>query len=852
MALALSLLVGGLPALDLATFSATSSYFVNPQTMRGFGEPEIDADYADSADRHGSGLSHRRFRNRVVSFSLVIRATTGVDAREAARNAIADVIDQARRYQTGADLGTTDAEGDVVLKYCPPNGTAAVYARVIDGSLVSGDGYSSVMAQGSVAGQAFDPDVPVTLILEPFWRPERDWYLRNCLINGGFEAGYMGSTPYSWTPSTTGTMGATYGQSLSFARSGAASHYMQIASSTTAGTITLAQTITLSDVGLSAGQTVLVTAWAYIYSVGGTGRAYLTVNDGDAHDSITTTTGRWVQLSTVVDLKSGATSVTVMLVAQAQNIGDTILIYWDEVQVQPHVDTLLSGGGFTHDTDADGVADGWGYSKSGTMTDTKSLSTTAKYDENAQQIAVSASSTTGAIELFQTVTAATYTLRPDDAVTFGVWLNLVAVTGAVAASVRLDFLDANSRTLSVATDASPVTAASAGWIWHSVAAALPIGTATIKCSVAISLVSGATFTLRIDWATLYRGYSDQSSRRFWPYTDRSEVLIPFWTDSARLTSDPSATDGKRISLDHARLPGNVPGPAQLVIGVSDEVPNPLIVGYKRGAPGSAQPLLTWVGAESTTSVGSGVAAETADAAAIGDNARIWTPGGTTEQFLTLWTGADTPPGRYLVVLRTKLSDQTHYSRYSFRAAARLNNTQTATGSWAPILHAAPPWVNTSGTPGYELWPIGVIPLPLRSRLPAYVNATRLEVWGRASATGGTVSLDGVYLIPLDGYYAGQKSYYFTDTPASQAFRYTALIDSITPLPGGLMAYTNGTFPTRLPVTFDDQPDAEEEPIYLGDAGKLVVLHSGATHDKADTMLAAVLYRPWWSTAGVVS
>lgn len=851
----LQILRDGLVLLDL-TGHPTTPYAIARDSASGFGEAEIDAEYADLADRHGSRLASRRYRNRVVNFTLGIMVSSGgTDAREAARNAVADAIDAARRYELGDPAGTTAAEGEVVLKYRPKWAADARYARILDGQI----GSSDRPGLGSASGVASDLYVPVTLILEPFWRPERDLYLRNCMVNGGFEAGFASDVPHGWSYTASGVTGAK-GSSSSFVRSGSASAKLEITAAAGAGTAHFSQTVTLANVGLIAGQTVLVSAWVYLYSRAASAQARLTVDDGEPHSDTVTTTGSWQRLDVVIDIKTGATSFDVAIFAESLASGGTILTFWDEIQVQPHADNLLLGGGFTHDANSDGVADYWTFpgSDAGITALAPSLETTGaiKYGATAQQLGITASTGAGTTSLHQDVTLSggtpNHNLKAGEAITFGAWLAPIASAGQFSAFLHVQFLDANGRAVTALQSSNLTLTPVETWQWLSATGAVPAGAITARCRIVLSAAaSGATGSIRANWATTYRGHSDQSDRRWWPWTDKDEALLPVWSDGAWLTSDPAATDGKQIGIAHAGLPGNVPGPCRIVVGVSDEISDPLIVALKRGTVGAPYVAVNYSNISNQVYVSGEMGANTADADAITGNYRLWTPTNTTEKLLFIIDGALTPPGRYQIVLRVKLTDQTHYGRYSFRASNQAS--ATGPGTWSPIAHTAPPWLNTSGTPGYELWPAGIIPMPLRSRLPSFINASRFGVWGRVSdPTTTSIRIDGAYFLPLDGYFKGEPSYYFAIDNISQNNRYTTLIDSITPLPGGLTAYTNGTFPPYLPAALDDQPDAEEEPIYLGESGKLVVIHSGAAHVKTRTMLAAILARPWWTTGGATT
>lgn len=844
--LTLKALIGGMQALDLN--DPTATYALIPGSLDGFGEPEIEAAYSDSRDRQGSTLTHRRFRNRVLKFSLAIFASSGTDGREVARNAVAAVIDKARRYATRSPetVGTTATANEVVIKMRPPDGTAAVYARLIDGGVGSPVNPYDLGSE-TADGRAIEWELPVVFILAPFWTTERPVRVQNLLLNGGFEAGYAGgtpTTPYGWSYSTTGSVTPASAEAGIYTADGAKSWRVAITASTGAGTTNVYQDFAINTLGLAVGHTIRAMASVYVRAVAGTARAviYIDILNGagatiQSANATTTTTGQRVSLQAVADLPTGAATIRVYLRAEALASGDTIDAYFDNALFDDHNlgPQMLLNGSFEADADADGVSDSWTSTSAGSAA-TVTRPATAKYGLRGQSAALGSGTT--AHTFSQVATLANFNVKAGDTLTLAAWAH-VTRTGAASAWLRLWLTDGTnvlSETLSTPTTVAAYTAL-------SVSAAVPPGATQATAWLYTDNAGGATITTIWDWAVLYAGHHDPAGGRFWPSSE--------WIESGRLTSDPTATDGRQIVAAHDGFRGNVPAPCQILIGCYGEIPDPLVVGYKRGDNAFAP----WAGAEATASVGSGVAAETADADAIGGNSRVWTPGGTTEQFLALWAGTDTPPGRYLVLVRAKLSDQTQYARYAFRAAARLLDTATTAGSWDLVLHPAPPWINTSGTPGYEVWSAGVIPFPLIDRLPAYVNASRFEIWGIASATGGTVRLDGVWFVPLDGYACVQPSYYARqNAPAANttANRYTVLLDTITPLPGGLVSNTNGATALALPSSFSDRPDTEEDPIFLGQSGKLIVIQSGATHVKTDLPQMAVLYQPCWTTAGVVS
>lgn len=826
MPLTLSLLESGLEVLDFTDTAA--GYGVMEASLTGFGEPEIEATYGDNALRHGADLSHRRFENRVVEFRLRIKknSATAIQDRETARNAVANVLDKARRYALRETLGTTVTAGEILLKYKKDGATSPVYARVLGGALGASPFEHS--AAGALHGtEAIDFDIPVSLVLEPFWRPERDLYFRNCLLNGGMEAGFSSGVPYGWVASNDGAHTVSRASSTSFVRSGATSALQQITASTGAGASQLQQNVTLSNVGLSAGQTIAVSAQGFVFArTGGAAirlraifrdAALVTLLDVQTAD--VTTTGSWQQLSLVSDIPTNCATVQVLLVVRTAASGETITSFWDEVQAQPHVYNLLLTGGFESDQDANGTADNWTFAKDASLTATATIDTSSvKYGTKSQRLESTAG--TGAMEVNQSVTLASFGVRAGDTLTAAAW-HLASGSGVFSSEVQIRFLD-SSREIS-RSSSTALTANAAAFEYLSVSAAVPVGavSATVRL---ITTVTSGTKIVRWDWATLYAGDHDGSGGRFWPH-------LAEWTDANRLTDNPVATDGKQITLRHSGFRGNVPAPCQVLIGLNDQSPQPLVVGYKRNDP-------TWRAyLDEPDSIAAGFAT-VADDGAIGGNVRRWTPPSTAITFLMSWVVSNQPPGRYLVAARVKTAD---VDNFRFLAAARLAATNANAGTWTKRT-GKPPWAANNE---FVVWPIGVLELPPVNRLPSYVNSFRVELWGRAVATGTTVDIDALWLVPVDGYteaYRGPNSTVLLN-------QVTALVDSITPLPGTLLTDSAGGVAYTLPqfTSAFDRLVEHATPIFLGTEGRLLILHEAATWGGDSPINVGLYYRPQFTT-----
>lgn len=863
----MQILISGLVALDLS--DPDGEYFVHSRSVRGFGEPEIDASYAEALQRHGSQLTYRRFQNRVVSFDLLIKADTGgVSAREAARNTLADVLDQARRYSLGEIPGVTTAEGEVVLKYRPSNGQDISYARVLDGLLGSSEFSHSGGAIGTLNDRAIDARIPVQLVLEPFWREERPVYLTNLLHNASFEAtdGIDDNDPVAWAWQSIGSLSnAASDLSESLVRSERKSWRLSAfvgdpfilgtsvlgsddrlaTTAGGAGASQIYQVRRIADIGCLPGETIRVATRVYLTEALESGQAVLRLevidSSGGVLQTITDTTtevGEWLTLQTITDLHQDAFHLRITERAEVVTTG-AVTAYFDDVLLDNHNHghQLLLGGGFDVDSDGDGLADGW--SSIGDATATFSRPTSFRDDSSCQQI-VTAGSGQVILEQMTALADVDPPLAVGEAVTLGVWCNITEATGDASAHIALRFLDAFDTVLTqIEPDAFKT---SVGSEWLSLSAAVPRNTHRIQTWLIVGPSNGS-ITVQLDDATLYRGHSDQSAGRFWP--------TPEWVGSRELTSDPAATDGRQITLTYADLRGNVPSPCQILVGVDDETPNPLIIGHKPGDPG----FVPWSDSSAATIIATTeITADVADGQAVGGMAHRWTPATTAETPLLLWDGSDTPPGRYLIALRVKPSPAGAVADggiFSFRAAVRVAETLSTAGTWNLILFGQPAWVQTTDT--FDIWTLGPLPLPLLSRLPSYVNAVRFEIWGRCAdrSLNPSILIDGVWFIPMDGgYFESQKSFYaepVSDPGVDNLYQVVA--DSLTPVPGGLYSLTNGAVVRRLPSTITDRPKTNEEQIYLTDRGKLSILVAGAGHNRDIGLTATVIYQPLWATAG---
>ena len=834
MANELKLILSGAVEIDLLA----SPYNVGESTLLALAEPNVAALYAEPSTGHGSILTDRRFENRTVNFTLKITRTgsTAMDDVQADRNAVANILDKARQYALREVVGTRVTDGEVMLKYKRAGGTAANYARVLGGAIGSNPReHSAFTAYNSAANKAVDFDVPVTLVLEPFWSTERPVFLRNYLLNGGFEPGVSSGVPYGWTAATDAGITVSRAESTSFVRSGSKSFLQDITASTGAGSCHITQTMTLADVGLLVGQTIRAAAKVYVYArtshANTRAKLSMVIKDGGGatlysdNSSAVTTTGSWQTVELITDIPTGATTAEIRLVTEAGAASETITTFWDEAILERHVDNLLLTGNFAQDVDSSGVADNW-TSVVATVTATPTIDATAKYDAKSQRVELSGSS--GTQYFWQQVGIAGETVRTDELLTLGCWVLLSS--GTVSAKLQLLWLDTNSRV--VRTDESSAATAQGSWTWLSAAGACPRGATTVEVRLHSTFTAGSNSIVRWDWATLYRGYHDGSDGRLWPPPAE-------WIDSCRLLMDPSSTGGKQISVIHTGFRGNVPGPVRLHVGGNSAPSDPIIVGYKRGDP----VFTTDVDSSSATDLTSPSEFTTVvDAAFIGGSKRRWTPTSTTNKALLEWAIEDTAPGRYLVMIRAAASV---VARFRFQVAARVSiETVVTAGPWTQ-LRGAESWVGTSG----EFWPLGTLNLPPLDRLPTYVNANKLQLWGRCTDTSGspTCDIDAVFLVPVDGYYQGKRG---PNSPAyTTSVLYSTVADSLTPVPGGLVGIAN-VDAIHQQSSIVDILVAQEEPIYVGETGRFVVLHSPGSAAITATAEVGLWYRPWWTTAGV--
>ena len=833
MANELKLILSGAVEIDLLA----APYSVGESSLLALAEPNVAALYAEPSTGHGSILTDRRFENRTVNFTLKITRTgsTAMDDVQADRNAVAAVLDKARQYALREVVGTRVSDGEVVLKYKRAGGTAANYARVLGGAIGSNPREHSAFTEyKSASTTATDFDVPVTLVLEPFWSTERPVFLRNYLLNGGFEPGVSSGIPYGWTGSTDAGITVSRAESTSFVKSGAKSFLQDITAATGAGAADIRQTVTLADVGLAAGQTIRAAAKVYVYArtshANTRAKLSLVIKDGASatlfsdNSTAVTTTGSWQSVELITDIPTGATTAEIRLVTEAGAASETITTFWDEVILERHVDNLLLTGNFAQDVDSSGVADNWTQTVA-TVTATPTLDATAKYDAKSQRVELSGSS--GTHYFYQSVTLSTHRVRVGELLTLGCWVLLSG--GTVSAKLQLRWLDASSRV--IRTDESSATTAQGNWTWLSAAGAMPRGATIARVHLHSTFTAGANSIVRWDWATLYRGYHDGSDGRLWPYPTE-------WVDSCRLLMDPASTGGKQISLIHTGFRGNVPGPVRLHVGGSNDPSNPLIVGYKRGDP-VFTPYTDSSAATDQTSPSEFTTV--VDAAFIGGSKRRWTPTNTTNKLLLEWTFADTAPGAYQIVIRAAASV---VARFRFQVAARVYSGLIPTaGTWTQP-RGAESWVGT----GAEYWPLGKLNLPPIDRLPDYVNDVKVQLWGRCTDVSGapTCDIDGLFLVPTDGYYQGKRG---PNSPAYVSLNlHTTVIDSLTPVPGGLTGSAAiGSLHRQADIL--DILIAQEEPIFVGDTGRIVALHyAGASITR--TAEVGLYYRPQWTTAGV--
>lgn len=851
--LCLQLYESGALALDLAAVGGV--YGVEEGSMIGFGEAELETVYADSIQKSGADLTHRRHKNRVVDFRLnvsEVSVTDAVDARENAKNLVGALIEKARQYALRDRLGTTVEEHEIVLKYRPHNGNTALYARVIDGRLAGSQYDHTAFSLGS-STTAYAVAVPVTLVIEPYWRTERDVYLRNVLLNPGFEAGGSGAVgsfqPYGWTRTVDGGItGATNENTATtrgFLRTGARSHQIAITASTGSGRALQGQEVAMTGTGNGcgylAGQTVRATARAWLVSKGGTGRAVLRlyVKNGAAavilekFAYLSTVGTDFEALTIVADLPTAAATIGVEIQAQAQAASDTARVIFDDVILDNHADNLLLTCDFESDTDSNGVADNWTAVTEGTASAVTGLTATSKYETYAHTVGVG--SGTGSYRIEQSVTLVDFRVRAGDVLTAGVWAKVSARAGTARAYLQLVYKNADGDAL-LSNTTSDFT--STDWTWAGVSLAVPQGAtiATVRL-YADTNGSAQALTILYDWATLYRSHHDGSGGRWWPFDDE-------WLDSSRLTDDPEAVDGRQVALMHSGFRGNVPSPAQILYGAYQSPPIPIVVGYKR----NRVEAVPYADSAAATNV-AGLASQ-AHADYVGGAALRWTPANTTATELLRWTGSDAPPGRYLIAVAAYAGANS--TKFRLRARVAANGGFNSAGGMTP--YSAPLTITVGGST-YYWWPLGVLQLPPQARLPRYSNDFRLDLYGRCTDTTGspTIDIDGVWFIPIDGYYQGSPASAVTLDIVGDRNNYVALLlDAITPTPGGLLHFASNSYRLtldRLAMSgIYDVLIAQEEPIYVGERGKFVFTRTLATYTDRDfTSHVGLYYRPLYTS-----
>lgn len=839
----LQIIVGGLVAVDLSA----DPYGVNPASLEGFGEPEVEAVYGETGG-HGSTLTARRFRNRVIGLDLGIYFESGgTNAREKARNAIAEAFDKARRYQMRATetLGVKDTAGEVLLKFRPPNATQAFYCRILDGSIGTSPFFSTAGAVGSANGKAYDDGIPVTIITEPLWHFERDLYLRNVLINGGFEAGYSAGVPFGWTRTdSANTTGSAVDESASFVRSGLSSVRLGFTDTTGAGEDAIYQTVTLADVGLSVGQTVSLSANVYIYERTGSAIARLILQFLDATNVIigthvapnVSTVGSWQTPRVTRDIPTGCDKIRVHLTVNGPVAGaGAITAFWDNAQVQPHVDNLLLTGDFESDRDGNGVADNWVLSSSGTAAVGNSLSTTVKYDSRSQSLARTGGN--GDVVATQDVSLASRSLQPGDVLTAAIWCQLTGADAGTSAHLSLRFLDGNGRRIH-GVQSAPLTAINT-WTYLSASGVVPVGATTASVRLVLPSTNSVSAIYSLwDWATLYEGHHDGSGGRLWPYASE-------WTDSSRLNLDYDNPNGRWMVMSHSGLRGNVPGPARLLVGLPHSAPETCLIAYKRGNPNVIQYDTDAGTAVATLGVGATVGM-------IGGTSRRWTPSNTVETPLMTWTVRDIAPGRYLLAIGLSVS---HVGRFKFRAGARAySGAAVNAGVWNPNMTPPPPWESAATR---QIWPLGVLELPPMNRMGSHINDFVIELLGRCTDVAGapTADLDFLYLFPQDGFAQVQPSKNATAvTTAGVPNRGILELDSIRDfLPIFTLGPGNGTATlTRLTGIQDVGEMASATRFHLGAEGLFVIAHlAAAGFDPTYPVNLGLFYRPCFTTpAGV--
>lgn len=837
MANELKLLLSGAVKIDFMA----APYDVGESTLLALAEPNIAALYAEPTAGHGSILTDRRFENRVVNFTLKIKRTgsTAMDDVQADRNAVANVLDKARQYALREIVGTRVSDGEVVLKYKRAGGTAPNYTRVLGGAIGSNPREHSAFTEyKSGSSTATEFDVPVTLVVEPFWSTERPVYLRNVLVNGGMEAVDV-AEPYGWTVATDAGITVSRTPSSSFVKSGSKSFLQDITASTAAGSADIRQEVTLSTSGLDVDKGKAIRAAAKVYVYARTGHAgtraklSLVIKDGaganlySASSPGITAAGSWQTVELITDVPTGAITAEVRLVIEAGAASETITTFWDEATLEGHFDNLLLTGGFESDVNADGIADNW-TSTAATVTASPTIDAAAKYETKSQRVELSGSSGTHYFQ--QQVGLVDGVIKVDGLLTLGAWVLLSGQP--VSAKLQLRWLDTNSRV--IRTDESSVATAQGSWAWLSASGACPRGATKAEVRLHSTYTAGANSIVRWDWVTLYTGYHDGSEGRLWPYPTE-------WIDSGRLLMDPASTAGQQISLIHTGFRGNVPGPVRLHMGSTTGPSDPIIAGYKRGDP-VFRPYNDNTDATDLTSPSEFTTV--ADAAFIGGSKRRWTPTNTTTKALLEWVISDTAPGRYLLVMRAAASI---VARFRFQVAARVYfGIATTAGTWTQ-LRGAESWVGTSG----EFWPLGVLNLPSFDRLPTYINDIKLQLWGRCTDISGapTCDIDGLFLVPVDGYYQGKRGPNSPNYSLASGTLYTTIVDSLTPVPGGLVGYAPISKLHRQDYILDLLV-AQEEPIYVGETGRFVVLHSPGSAVITATAEVGLYYRPQWTTAGV--
>jgi hypothetical protein len=349
------------------------------------------------------------------------------------------------------------------------------------------------------------------------------------------------------------------------------------------------------------------------------------------------------------------------------------------------------------------------------------------------------------------------------------------------------------------------------------------------------------------------GHADGSGGRLWPTSE--------WVGGSVLAGDPAAVDGTETTISHADFRGNVPAPVQLFVGVEDEVPHPLYVGYKR----EGTVWGPYANAEDANFFDPDVTLGTlSDPDAIGGSVERWYPETNTLTDLMSWRVSDaTPPGRDLVVLRVSPSSTAALANFAFRAWVRLADdgvggpAALTGGTYDLDLSPAPEWFTSA--PGYGLWPLGVLPLPAIQRLARRLAGNLSYRFGLSGIYTGTpiggafVDIDGAYFLPLDGFYRGLASPNNARATGVGSGPYIQVtIDGITPVPGGLYSAAYGEPALTLPTNVVDRPDAQDDGIAVGEFGKFVLISAGVTHDKSRTLRVAMRYRPRWTTAGGAS